>query len=539
MLDLLETQKYAGKSLVERTSGKFYTPDFLADHLAQQVLLQLRPSLGVPLPQSLSICDPFCGDGQLILPFLARLARSLERRVKLTVVLRDQDLDAVTTARNRVAEAAKLSGLSVQIDARACDSFSDFDTARHDVVLTNPPWEQLKPDTREMEHLSSEGRLAYERWLRRRSAELDTLFPDAKAAVQWGSWGTSLARCGWEVSLSSCRPGGVLGIILPGSLFADRASTTMRRSVLARSALVDLSAFPPEARLFAKVDQPVLSAVFVVRNDNKFDVPIRLYDGDRSLAATHRLLISNKRLESSDWVIPIGHDPDFRDALSELEGLPTFRDLEGSSGAQLWAGRELDETRVAQKLESSNAHPFVKGRMITRRGVVESPTLSVRPDLVSRFKSVSHERLVWRDVARSTQRRRMISTLIPSQWVAGNSLHVAHFRDSCPIRLRALHAVISSVVFEAQVRSMSSTGHMSLGVVRAAKVPELTAPSIKRLADADRSAKTPSKERQSEVEVAKAYGLSRDAFAALLTHLPKIIGSDREALLDVRLWKTQ
>ena len=77
----------------------------------------------------------------------------------------------------------------------------------------------------------------------------------------------------------------------------------------------------------------------------------------------------------------------------------------------------------------------------------------------------------------------MIGTIIPAGWVAGNSLHVAYYRDGDPVRLRALYAVLSSLVFEFQVRCRLATGHMSLGIVRSSRVPTLNDGWIRLLAD--------------------------------------------------------
>ena len=131
----------------------------------------------------------------------------------------------------------------------------------------------------------------------------------------------------------------------------------------------------------------------------------------------------------------------------------------------------------------------------------------------------------------------MITGLIPSGWIAGNSLHVACYRDGCLRRLHALYAVMSSFVFEFQVRARLSTGHMSLGVVRTAKVPFFSPRLTERLGQLTRHVLHDSEvEPILEAEVAAAYGLGRDQFALILDEFPKLDSRHRNKMLSKSLW---
>ena len=79
---------------------------------------------------------------------------------------------------------------------------------------------------------------------------------------------------------------GVLGIVLPGTLMGDQASVSMRRHALCKSELLHIAAYPPEARLFAKVDQPVVAATFrasIPASDSR--ATLRLHAADRAREA--------------------------------------------------------------------------------------------------------------------------------------------------------------------------------------------------------------------------------------------------------------
>lgn len=524
--------EYAGKTLYERATGRFYTPDKLAADLADQMVAALGT-----VDANLSVCDPFCGDGQLLAAFLVRIA-SLPSPPRLSVALFDQEAKALSVARARVKSLAASLGLSIEVSARAGDSFAAPSLGAFDAIITNPPWELLKPDSRETAALSLEAKAAYREWLASRCTSLDTTFPEARADVSWAGWGTNLARVGWALSLRSCRPGGVVGIVLPGTLMGDQASLSMRRFAAATTHLVDLAAYPAEAKLFARVDQPVVAATFKkVPPGPTALTSIRLHDAWSRLSTTRVLEGSASANEARGYSIPVGFGAGSAELLDHFINLPTFAQMEGFAADQLWAGRELDETRIAERLVPGLEHPFIKGRMIQRFGVAEEPTCSVSSHTAARIWTTSYRRLVWRDVARASQRRRMITCIIPPGWIAGNSLHVALFRDGGETKLHALHAVMSSYVFEYLVRTRLATGHMSLGVVRRTEVPILTNELAASLASLAASADPRCIDQTKlEVAVAKAYGLRRDAFEAILKQFSKVLPQEREALLLSDLW---
>lgn len=533
---------YAGKSLTERVTGRFYTPDPVAEHLVDAILSALSKRSGW-LNGTLRVADPFCGDGRLVGCLLRGLAERAARDPgrtfdRIDVRLQDCDPVAVRSACLDIERAALAFGLDVTVDAEVCDSFLGRIPEGQDVVLTNPPWEVLKPDRRETAGMPARRAAEYGAWLEERSDQLLARFPQAASTVGFGRWTVSLARCGLELAVRAADPGGLVGIVLPAPILADQASEGLRRSVLERATLIDLSVFPAEARAFSKVDQTISTLVLDRRGEGGVNADLTIHDRTCAVELRQHLVRDADQLAKARYALPVGFGARSLEVLDTLGHLPTFQDLEAPGREGLWAGRELDETGLDQRLVASGRHPFVKGRMVGRNCMVTAPDRFV--DL-SRFRptpSVAFSRLVWRDISRPSQKRRMIATLIPPGWIAGNTLHVAHFRDGDEHRLEALLAVLGSLVFELQVRSRLATGHMSLGVVRRSHVPVLKGDAVGFLSAAARAALRGEREAgiALEVGVAKAYGLSRDAFAAVASEFPKLDGDEREALLGRDLW---
>jgi len=525
---------YAGKAFSQRVTGRFYTPMSLADDLAARVAEAAGPRA------SYSLCDPFCGDGRLAVALLRALVARYGTHPMFEVRMLDLDAKAVSAALDNVQQTFKDLDVYGTVSARVEDSFAMAEKERFSAVITNPPWEHLKPDSREIKFMSADEAARYRHWLRRRGSDLISRFPEARpAGRQWGGWDINLARCGWALAMRSCAEAGVLGIVLPGSLMGDEASAPLRSHVFRHMRLRDIAVFPAEARLFKGVDQPVVSATFAGGTEASHEGTVRLFGSDRLQRGQHCLPSEALPSANGNFDLPLAFGSDRSALLDLFDAHPQFLSLEGPETRHLWAGRELDETRVADKLERSTARPFLKGRMIQRHRIVEKPSLSVKSQYVPLRQSPLHHRIVWRDVARASQARRMITAVIPPGWIAGNSLHVAYFKDGDLDRLHALYAVLSSLSFEFQVRSRATTGHMSLGTVRKAHVPDWSESCMRKLASISRIVSIDLKEEVTlEVEVAKAYRLQRDDFAELLGAFSKLDVARRDALLNHPAWRS-
>jgi Alw26I/Eco31I/Esp3I family type II restriction m6 adenine DNA methyltransferase len=523
---------YGGKTLSERVTGRFYTPDALATDLANQIVTACAVSKSKPVIDAI---DPFCGDGRLIAALLVRAAdEPWLSWATWRISLWDRDSAALATAQQRVRDLATSLGLPVSITVRAGDSFASDAHEQFDFVITNPPWELLKPDHRELSHLSQLERDDYRKRLRQACDDLDRRFPDAKGANAWGGWATNLARCGWDLSMRLLKSQGVLGIVLPSTIFADQSSERLRQSAFSRCRLIDVAAYPAEARLFERVDQPVLSITMAANGQTTGNARLRLFDAAKREKSV--VDIAGERMAERGYSICVGFGSSSGEVLDSLRRLPKLKDFEGSAGDDLWLGRELDETRISEKLTDGLEFPFFKGRMVDRHAIVEQPTVSVRSEFAKRFDSVARPRVVWRDVSRASQKRRMIGTVIPKGWVTGNSLHVGCYWDGNLSRTYALQGILSSLVLEFQVRCRLATGHMSLGVIRDSHVPTLDRRLTCRLSAEAKRVSAGSAADGLEVLVAQAYGIGRETFALIVESFEKISADERERLLDKQLW---
>jgi Alw26I/Eco31I/Esp3I family type II restriction m6 adenine DNA methyltransferase len=512
--------------LLTKAAGRFYTHGTIGRAIAARLWGCIEPTL--ESGATVSVIDPFAGDGRLVAWFLSAAANT-RPDVRWDVHLWDIDRNGLGRAK-RILEH-HLGGLiaNTSLTVVETDTFrfvGEFDR-RFDVVITNPPWDVLKPDRRELAALGQEDRENYVSALSSYAAFLQKTFQFSKPTGAFRGWATQLSRVGTEVALRLTRHGGFSALVIPASFFADQRSETLRAHLTRECEVKQVELFPAEMRLFGGAD--VTTATLIVRRistaSSEFQLIRHQPKGDSSVQAVQ---VDHSR--PLNIPVSFGRPGRFEARFGDLS---SFGDLQETSS--LWSGRELDETRLSEKLTVKGpGAPFLKGRMIGRLKSVQ-PEQFVSPEFVPKAPSVGLARIVWRDVSRPSQKRRLIATLIPAGWVTGNSLGIACFRDRDPFKTRALLGLMLSIPFEYQLRGLLSTGHVTLGSVRRVKIPSLHAsPAMNDLVKAVEAGLGGAEDWEYLLEAAAArvYRLERSELSEMLEEFSKITSEERARVLD-------
>jgi DNA-cytosine methyltransferase len=522
------------KSLLVRATGRFYTHPTIAEHLVDALL---KATYFTPLKE-FRIVDPFCGDGRLLVSFLEKI-KSFEhcrRNMHWIISAWDRDREAAATAQAALTKVIGDLSLKADLDIRCWDTFieSSKEHESFDCVITNPPWEALKPDRRELAHLSETKAKQYISSLRSYDNRLAGVLPLSQPFKKFAGWGTNLSRCGFEVSLRLLKKNAICGIVLPFSILTDQMTVRLRKWILEEHTLLHIFHYPPEARLFEFVDQDSIASVLTRDKIRAFETTVHKFDRDLQLADKYNIPLSSANLESLNFAIPIEAGRSLIRCMSKWKDYMAFGELEGKGADNLWAGRELDETDHKRFLRRFGKYKFLKGRQVDRFHF-STPENFVDETAVLVPTSANHPRVTWRDVARRSRGRRVQAALIQPGIVTGNSLHVAYFRNDDITRLKALLAVINSIPFEFQVRSMLGTGHISLGVIRKVKIPDLTNREVCQYLAAQVD-DLPKSAIALEVHVAKLYRLSRLEYKNLLAHFDGLPEVEKQRLLVHQDW---
>jgi Alw26I/Eco31I/Esp3I family type II restriction m6 adenine DNA methyltransferase len=504
-------------------TGRFFTGEFVVHTLAASLEndLSSRALQG----GQVTLIDPFGGDGRLPLEAIKRLPREISSKCAWKVTLMDLNGDSFDEAHRTFDSLAQ--DIDVSLKTIECDTFASLlsNNELYDVVITNPPWESLKPDRRELTDLDEARHSDYIASLRKYDEFLALNYPYSQPRNKFAGWGTNLSRVGLEASISCLAKRGTLAIVLPASIMADEQSAQLRSYMFSRLNLSEIRYYPAESKLFGSADVDSVTLIGTNSPATQVEIPVFQFSPDLKTFRETHYKASFDTIAKRGYSIPVAYSSDIEPVIDRLSTThPTWGELEKD---YIWAGREVDETGSSDWPENGTSPNFVRGRMIGRFEHLAKPTQTVPPAKIKcTWCNNCSEKIVWRDISRPSQKRRLIASVIPGHWIAGNSLGVAYLKRSDPKRLRALLLVMSSTVFETQLRRHLATGHVSLGSLRKVRIPDLFVSTVDehRLLDHEHIS-NPSDE--GDAFVAKVlYGLTRDEYVLILSTFPKLTSSE-------------
>ena len=518
------------ESIISKATGRFYTHQSICRTIAASVI---RLSTDLFTQQRISIIDPFCGDGRLVVALLERLLSGsyLLPTTHIEVTLWDIDAKGVEIAEKAVNDLLSKQDRSFLVRTTIGDTFLEFakSPARYDICVTNPPWCLLKPTNySKFTRLSQETISRYEIVAEEYGNTLKRLFPSAMPAKTFGRWGINLSRCGLDACMSLLKEHGICGIVMPATLFSDQVSTALRKKLYEENRIHEIHYYPAEVKLFGDADQTSIAVVF---SAGQVTTTFNIWDYSE-LGRLNPVVFGEKYQRytiDNDYTIPFGYSLETIEILSKLAKFPKLTEYPG-----LWIGREIDETRISDRLVSQGKYAFKKGYMVNRysceddlhRFLIEDITV---PDTVMRPK------IVWRDVSRATQKRRIKATLLPEGTIAGNSLGVISLSSGSDNHLYWLLALLNSYVVEFYARRRLITNHVPAGVLR-----DISMPVLDESSEVDASICQKAKAqinnpqnvvRDAELEclAAKVYGLTLEEFLSVLAVFK--VSVDEEQLL--------
>ncbi|GDX07540.1 Alw26I/Eco31I/Esp3I family type II restriction adenine-specific DNA-methyltransferase [Buttiauxella sp. A111] len=518
------------EKFTEKATGKYYTDEKIALLMIEK-LLPLINAIG---KKNYNIADPFSGDGRLVTLLIKQWMLNGFPDVEWNVYLFDIEHAGLVHAKSELAQL-KLAGASINVTVKNIDIFYEFENYidYFDCVITNPPWENIKPDSRELNLFEPSIKLKYIESLREFDDYLSRVLPYSQPKRKFAGWGTNLSRVGAELSLEICNKNGMLAIVMPASFFADEQSFTLRQKFFNTGRLDFINYYPAEAKLFNGAD--VSSCSFILIKDNFFKEDMQLSVYDKKLNINSFGCFDFSSIDTQHLSIPISQGVHAIHLLKRLqEEYSTWNSLE--KNGEIWAGREIDETGSSNwTKKNGDGYLFVKGKMIGRYNFDISHNLKVTKKIDKVPSSSNFERIAWRDISRPSQKRRVIATVIPPNSLAGNSLGVVYYQSGSQDSLFSLLGIINSLCFEFQLRSFLATGHVSLSALRKTAIPSEKILSqhteLKHLVISCMNGCCDAELKVEAYIAKKIYKLNLNEFNKLLSSFDKIELAEKENLL--------
>jgi hypothetical protein len=413
-----------------------------------------------------------------------------------------------------------------------------------DAIITNPPWEILKPNAKEffldysslisrkkmlIHDFEAEQARLLETDAEIRAAWLDYLsnFPHVsayfRAAAQYRNQISKVngKKAGTDINLyklftEQCRnllrPGGLCGIVIPSGIYTDLGARQLREMLFENTAITGLFGFENRKEVFEGVHRSFKFVVLTFQKGGRtseFPAAFMRHNVEelerfpRHGAVPISVELVKRLSPDSLSIMEFKCDLDVQIAEKMLKFPLLGEKLDGVWNVQFT--REFDMTNDSYlfKTEPGKGRlPLYEGKMIWQFDHQLAPPRywvdekEGRGAILGREKDTGQKldyqdyRIGFRDVAASTNERAAIATVIPSRCFAGNTIPTStHGAASAPSpdQLCIIAAVFDSFVFDFLIRS-KITNHLNMFYVYQMPVPRLAekdaqfAPIVERAA---------------------------------------------------------
>jgi len=352
-----------------------------------------------------------------------------------------------------------------------------------------------------------------------------------------------------ERALQLVRPGGRIGFVVPSGLASDAGAAPLRRHLLDRADVDDLTGLDNRLAIFP-VHRSV-RFVLLTGTTGRATTTIRCRFGLTSVddleSPTRAPVVLSRRLLArisgdDDLGIPeVASEIDLAIVEAVSHAAPR---LGGADGWNVEFGRELNASDDRESLRpisrDSTARPVIEGKQIAAfRVALGESRLEVRPSATANVRVPRRARLAYRDVASATNRLTLIAAIIPARAVTTHTL----FCLRTPLSLTeqsVLCALLNSYVANYIIRLRVNT-HVTVSLVSRLPVPLVATghPLFARLArwaEALSSGAAPVEEMDEYVEIqaiaAHLYRLSPAHFEHVLSTFPLVPSELRERVLQ-------
>jgi len=485
-----------------RTTGMFFTPDWIAGRLAAMALDNVMESYSTgKIMSSLRILDPACGSGRLLMACLDRLLsrmcvsgrrRARAARELIPAVVRGVDINPVAAALARsflwmVADPrlGPFEGLDRLVavgdalagplrDSKGGKGVFNWEKVFREemsdggsgfsVVIGNPPFEVLKGFGKR------QGLKDYVERIRRSGYDLAL------------SGNLNTYRLFLERSLELLSPGGRLAFVLPVGFLMDRTAAPLRTHMLKSGWIEQVAVFPESSRVFDDVGQSVVLLAAIKKDRPSSEVAV--FDGAGQLPDTRVPADYFAALDPESMPIPVA--PDDAYALAAR-----MRENNSSSLGDLATGRvgEVDQTTYRRFIKSdSDDALLLRGthlspyRASTDKGEPNERWLDskgfVKARGGGRWKDdMKVPRIGQTGIVNMEAGRRLVAAEVPRGVYLGNSVNYWVPKEkedwSAELLRGYLLGLLNSTPMEWRFRLTSSNNNVNLYEIRSLPLPRL------------------------------------------------------------------
>lgn len=436
-----------------------------------------------------------------------------------------------------------------------------------DVMIGNPPWNNIKPDDREFfEVLSREFSSLKARVERDKATEqllqdesINKLYKQYLSVYE--KWNDFVRDNGlykyqkpkfeninvfkidnnfYKLTLEHVwlltKQKGAISLLVPLGFAGDLGVSALRKLYLDGAACKGLWGFDENAKVFP-IAQSFLCIVFEKsKQTQEFPYVAGISSVEKFLDLSQSrslpLLTVNliQRTTPETYGIPEIDSPEDLIILQKLYKYPSLFEV---SKEDPWIARPTRDLHTTDDRDlfrnNDTGIPLLKGDDIEQFCVREPLSLwADREEYKKRGKDFHVSRVVWRDVSNINLERRMHSTLVPANYALLNSLNYLVIPQNDPVKLY-LVGLLNSFVLEYRARQLSKNNHINQFVVASLPIPRLQEGDARfdKIASIvtdllTKKGKDENKRAELDARIAHLYELTEVELKVVLSRFPKV-----------------
>mgnify|MGYP006139623369 FL=1 len=440
-----------------KLSGSYYTPFFIAESITKKTLVAKK---------NIKILDPCCGTGTFlsaVCKFLYSKKFSKEEIIN-SIYAFDINNDALIIAKFIICAELKLSeeltkkflnnNNFINIDSLLMDYpdqnlFSEKSLdIKFDYIVTNPPYERLKPDG-----YSVEGKNDIENYIKK----IKSKRYDLSLSGNLNLYKLFLEKILRIIEYSN----GKAGLIIPSTFTNDLSCSKIRKFIIKNNIINEIILLPESAKTFVGVNQAfaILILDFRYKNKNKKIGKIKKRTDLLRVNFDEVNLSFIEQLFPKELNIPILSTNEMK-LFKHLKKFPILKD----NKAIINKRGEVDLT-VYKKFITIGEKKLIKGKNIEEYSLKNDfEKINIKgfyEKSKSNNKFIDHRRLACQQISNIDSKKRLKFAEIKPGFLLGNSLNFLAFNNENKDYFFGIYAICNSILLDWFFKVTSSNNHIN------------------------------------------------------------------------------
>jgi len=459
---MIKENEYFEKISVRKQHGIYYTNFKLAYKITQEALSTNTGNI-----VDLKFFEPCAGLGIFVITYLEYIYKNYTlnntqlEKILSNIYISDIDGSALFLAKCLISKYLKIKfninyiiqdsniyiGNVLHSDNNIHTTKSLFNiNFKFDIILTNPPYKNLKASSKELTQVEYEKYQNY--------CKFTSKLIRKELQLQQGT--INLYKVFIELIFEKFSTDSAnIGVIIPSSLLSDYTSVQLRKHILNNSKINDIYLLSESTNEFNSISQAM--CYFGAKKNNASN-RIKIID-DNTLNSSYQINLNDmNEIDSNYSLVKLTDNANY--ILETIHKFPKIQSIESIYNLRGELDLTLDKKYITEK---KTKYPLLQGKHIREWGItndtkyVEESFITDKP--TSKKDFINDDRLICQQISNMSTNKRLKFAKISKNHVLGNSCNFVTVNKN--INLDYLLGILNSYLMDWRFQLFSSNNHIN------------------------------------------------------------------------------